>query len=865
MFNQPNYANNVTTRSQIDYDAFLRREFEAVLEQDDQKFWSKVKIEYVDCRGPQVDKTHQILNALRHSNWLFLARPPLMGKTYTVDTLMQMARAVYNRSIYPDAPLPHELENTYFAGCYANKNLERLLGTPYNLLIHSCTDVFPSLAILTTEANATSYTKVNSDLEMLKVKEKLITIYQGLQICNVLEQMLTLTPSFKPFTCLDSLCKDIATKVDISFKQILNFVKDELITEAVQSKRSLLSVINIKKNLFYLGYTHQYSEIERISHNIVDTCSNVFQGSEVNKLQKLLRKELLMYLCDHLLRMVISEKSSFVCLLEEIYLKDNHNDYAEQLRYFDQKLQYSTDLILKLNQMALNISLEPDFNAQAFRETFLKLFSYFDQQSISLFIDNYDLICQNEGVVADNACILRCINTVIYEFYACIAACSSRIKVLFITGVAGLPSKIREVLNLAQRNFKDISYDHDFYDICGFTWQEIWQVYGKELNAVAVNLGETPQGVMNRLYEMYGGFNFGNSLPILVPDLVKKCLSSSIFSAFGLNRYNRPSYILQPVYWGNCEEIKHIINTALSWGRVQFSPYLDLPTMFSNGDKGNGAIFWLYHKGLLTVDVNQTLQSLNSGQNFTIFSVTNQWALARLQEELSRLANDEHLKQMNALYSSFCSIKDSELPITAEQQVNSGDSNKSSRIDSSRGGDSASSVSGTVREHNQFYKVFEDYSIDKCEQLFDYILCITATTVDHKSNFENTLRDFIFGYMFAIKEYDKSVPLLLLREYPVNGGRIDLIVTHSEADASFVFEFKRIKSFNPDMDKINKALDVAENQINDHSYIEAVSNKKVVAIAGVFFRNTKATSNNPHKIGYHLKLREVAVKQNSLF
>lgn len=96
------------------------------------------------------------------------------------------------------------------------------------------------------------------------------------------------------------------------------------------------------------------------------------------------------------------------------------------------------------------------------------------------------------------------------------------IETCFLTGL----SRIRERDIFGSfNNWCDLSFSHDFYNVCGFTEQEVRDNFPLELKALAELEHATVDETMEKLKRLYGGFNFEGQEELLNPNSVLKVFS----------------------------------------------------------------------------------------------------------------------------------------------------------------------------------------------------------------------------------------------------------------------------------------------------------------------------------------------------
>ncbi|MDR1040698.1 MAG: AAA family ATPase [Deltaproteobacteria bacterium] len=129
------------------------------------------------------------------------------------------------------------------------------------------------------------------------------------------------------------------------------------------------------------------------------------------------------------------------------------------------------------------------------------------------------------------------IRLVLRRFYSAIKSNIKKLRFVFITGI----TKFRQLSLFSSLNtIKDISFDKDFSTICGFTEDEISNVYAEHLEAVLATLktkGEFAQDstvvdLMKKIKIWYDGYSWDGTRRVFNPDSIKVFLESAEFSYY---------------------------------------------------------------------------------------------------------------------------------------------------------------------------------------------------------------------------------------------------------------------------------------------------------------------------------------------
>lgn len=79
------------------------------------------------------------------------------------------------------------------------------------------------------------------------------------------------------------------------------------------------------------------------------------------------------------------------------------------------------------------------------------------------------------------------------------------IRFLFVTGA----SKFAKIaLFSGPNNLRDITYDEDFNELCGFTWPEIEKTYSIFIDELAVHYGMSKEEIHKYIRSIYNGYSW---------------------------------------------------------------------------------------------------------------------------------------------------------------------------------------------------------------------------------------------------------------------------------------------------------------------------------------------------------------------
>ncbi|MDR1038586.1 MAG: AAA family ATPase [Deltaproteobacteria bacterium] len=129
------------------------------------------------------------------------------------------------------------------------------------------------------------------------------------------------------------------------------------------------------------------------------------------------------------------------------------------------------------------------------------------------------------------------IRLVLRRFYSAIKANIKKLRFVFITGI----TRFRQLSLFSSLNtIKDISFEQDFSTICGFTEDEISNVYAEHLEAALATLktrGEfeqnsTVEDLMQKIKNWYDGYSWDGTRRVFNPDSIKMFLESAGFSYY---------------------------------------------------------------------------------------------------------------------------------------------------------------------------------------------------------------------------------------------------------------------------------------------------------------------------------------------
>ena len=183
---------------------------------------------------------------------------------------------------------------------------------------------------------------------------------------------------------------------------------------------------------------------------------------------------------------------------------------------------------------------------------------------------------------------------VMQEFYVPLKANERYIKFCFITGITKFSQlSIFSTIN----NLKNVTLLPRFSAICGITEQEVKSVFAEDIEAMAVNMGYTPEEMFQRIKLRYDGYHFSEvSEDIYNP--------YSLLNAFGdqkLDNYwfasGTPTFLIR--------QMQHYRTDIMSLDHLEtFASEFDQPT-----ENMKNALPLLYQSGYLTIkDYDQDSQ-----------------------------------------------------------------------------------------------------------------------------------------------------------------------------------------------------------------------------------------------------------------
>lgn len=131
---------------------------------------------------------------------------------------------------------------------------------------------------------------------------------------------------------------------------------------------------------------------------------------------------------------------------------------------------------------------------------------------------------------------------ILKAFYGVIKSCGGQIHFAFLTGVTKF-GKVSVFSDL--NNLNDISMDHQYYDICGISDDELFGYFDESIRELAAHNGQTYQEACDRLKADYDGYHFCEDIPGMYNPF-------SILNTFYKNRYGyywfetgTPTYLVE--------------------------------------------------------------------------------------------------------------------------------------------------------------------------------------------------------------------------------------------------------------------------------------------------------------------------------
>ncbi|MDR1041388.1 MAG: AAA family ATPase [Deltaproteobacteria bacterium] len=156
------------------------------------------------------------------------------------------------------------------------------------------------------------------------------------------------------------------------------------------------------------------------------------------------------------------------------------------------------------------------------------------RKNVVLLIDEYDdplLSNINDQVKSQE------IRLVLRRFYSAIKSNIKKLRFVFITGI----TKFRQLSLFSSLNtIKDISFDKEYSTICGFTKDEISDVYAQHLTAALATMksrGEFAQDstvadLLRMITQWYDGYSWDGTERLLNPDSIKIFLENTGFDYY---------------------------------------------------------------------------------------------------------------------------------------------------------------------------------------------------------------------------------------------------------------------------------------------------------------------------------------------
>lgn len=839
-----------------------------------------------------VDKTQQILRAL-NKGWVFLVRPRRMGKSLTLSTISLMSLEVYKQSIYPKHQLHPVLKDTFFASIYSDAQLSsnQHLGAPYNINIS-----FKNIAVspelqrkaqkdkevadakkkayetkhnienIEKESENLRQQKSHLDLQQKTLEQEFTENFAYKALCEMLKRQLTSNPNLQKTHELNIDYSYFQDQLHIDRIKILQFlfaldqITDSSNCQIADTITTKLAEINGKLSQIseqLNGLTEQIRDVDLKLNNFkallgplksefalnVKT-EDVLPYTSYEKIG-LLRKSILEDLCDTTLSAINRNSDTLSELKSEIMA--NSSCYQKGLDLIEQQMQLNLKRQDQVNIILADIKNSEDLKTSTFSLTIGKILSLFKEKDLSFFIDEYDA-CLVDNL--DNKDIAEYVRKVMEEFYTTLKdyTVCQHIRILFVTGVTAY-AKVS--LFSGANNINDISYDPDFYDIVGFTEHEIKRNFADILCKHALLQRCKPQDIIANLALHYDGYHFALPnpdtfvQPIFNPLSVLKSLESKTISYqnyWSTSGSGLSKTVLQFLTQISIDELTQAINQALNGGieLIVYKNSYDIFYKISFSAMQQNAVFLMYQAGYLTIDFKNSIHKQYLGakldeniQRVVVLTPPNQEVRSFLANELTTLVINYNNWKFGESFESLISS-------TAQKRLSILEQGRLTLI----------------------LKAFADYTLSACEHSFNLMLGRYATDINNQALWENFLRNILFTCIQEnINASGNNELLHAETEVPVNGGRIDLMVTNERNKTKFVFEFKRIEESDPNLPQIETALNIAANQMSTHNYSNQIG-YKVIAIAGAFFRNIKEFAPNPYSLGYHICLDEVSVGQN---
>ena len=158
---------------------------------------------------------------------------------------------------------------------------------------------------------------------------------------------------------------------------------------------------------------------------------------------------------------------------------------------------------------------------------------------VAILVDEYDKpMLQAIG----NPTLQEAFRSTLKGFYGALKSMDAYIKFAFLTGVTKF-GKVSVFSDL--NNFKDISMDARYYDLCGITQQELLSYFAPEVEALADANGMTHEQCVEKLRNEYDGYHFHPKVQgIYNPFSVLSTLDSLEFGSYWFET-GTPSYLVK--------------------------------------------------------------------------------------------------------------------------------------------------------------------------------------------------------------------------------------------------------------------------------------------------------------------------------
>ncbi|MDQ7022916.1 MAG: AAA family ATPase [Candidatus Gracilibacteria bacterium] len=123
----------------------------------------------------------------------------------------------------------------------------------------------------------------------------------------------------------------------------------------------------------------------------------------------------------------------------------------------------------------------------------------------AVIVDEYDKAVLVNITNVDEAEKMRAFFT---SFYSGVKDSDDKIEIFMLTGLTKiLKMSVFSVLN----NLMDLSFNPISYDLMGYTWHEVKNNFGEEIEILQKKYNFTDEEVKTKITNYYNGFNFGNS------------------------------------------------------------------------------------------------------------------------------------------------------------------------------------------------------------------------------------------------------------------------------------------------------------------------------------------------------------------